>query len=114
MGTCYFCHWGWPEPVWKIYDRAVEALGGDDSPLLHSFAHIVWNDENFDSAQWCLDNMENFLNSDYTDEEHQVVKRSLEELLELDPVFLSPPEAYDGHTPQDFLPPMTWGLRKKR
>ena len=33
MSECWYCHWGWPEPVAQIYLAAVAALGGDAAPL---------------------------------------------------------------------------------
>ena len=29
---CYWCYWGWPQPIREIFDDCVELLDGDDDP----------------------------------------------------------------------------------
>ena len=82
---CWYCHWGLPEPVANIYSQALNGLGGDDErPLLYGPAHIVWHDYNLDtdSIDWCLANFEKY-SSRFNASDMLVVKRSLEQLLEI-------------------------------
>lgn len=105
MGICWYCHWGWPKPVAEIYQRALRDLDGDDSPLQFGPAHIVWSDENFDSAEWCLENFEQY-KGDYSEESLLVVRRSLEELAALPlEVRCAEPDDYDDEHPQMYPPP---------
>lgn len=83
--TCWYCHYGWPKPVADIYHAAVAALkdiGSSYHPLHFGPAHIVWEDENFDCAQACLDTFEEY-RGDYSDEELAIVRQSLEALAVL-------------------------------
>lgn len=73
---------GWPKPVADIYQKALQALDGYESPLHYGPAHIVWDDENFDSAEWCLENFDKY-KGDYSDADLAIVKKSLEELVAL-------------------------------
>jgi hypothetical protein len=101
--VCWFCHWGWPKPVAEIYKRALQDLGGDWSPLHFGPAHIVWEDENFDSAQWCLDNFD--WDIDYPKAQLAIVKRSLEELAALpQSAWDVEPADFDGNDPQNHPP----------
>lgn len=77
---CWYCYWGWPEVIYEIYMRAANEIGSD--PLHWGPAHVVWEDENFTSAERCLENFEEFRGK-CTDEELAVVRRSLEELAEV-------------------------------
>ncbi len=79
MGICWYCYWGWPKLVAEIYQKALKDLNGYDFPLQFGPGHIVWSDENFDSAEWCLENFDKY-KGDYSDEELTIVKWSLEEL----------------------------------
>lgn len=54
MSICWYCHWGWAKPVADIYEKAVDLLDGDSSPLEFGPAHVVWSDENFEMAEECL------------------------------------------------------------
>jgi hypothetical protein len=83
-------------------------LDGDESALLHSFAHIVWSDENFDSASWCLARRSAYENEDYTEDEHNIVEWSLHQLLKLPQPALVPPEDYDGEHPENYPIPEIW------
>jgi hypothetical protein len=104
MPICWSCYWGWPRPVADIYKKAVKDLGGDSSPLHFGPSHIVWEDENFDSAVWCLENFETY-KGDYTDGELAIVKRSLEELAVLPEAIRDiVPEGYDGKDPALYPP----------
>lgn len=107
MGTCYWCHWGWPRQIREIYDRAKADLGGYTEPLEFGPSHIVWSDENWDSAQWCLDNFDKY-RGDYEDADLEIVKRSLLELLAVPDKYKSPPTDYDGDNPERFPPPAEW------
>lgn len=90
MGICWHCYGGWAEPVAEIYKGALKRLNGDGSPLHFGPAHIVWEDENFDSAEWCLEHFDEY-QGDYTDDELSVVRWSLEELAKL-PIAVRWPE----------------------
>ena len=104
MGICWYCYWGWAKPVAEIYTAALEALGGDSDPLHFGPAHIVWEDENWDSARWCLDNFEKYP-GDNSAEELAIVRWSLEELEKL-PIEQREiePEDYDGQHPERYPP----------
>lgn len=111
MATCYWCHWGWPKPIKDIFDRAVADLGGFTDAMYFGPAHIVWSDENFDSAQWCLDHFEDRW-GDFNEEELAIVRRSLEELAAVPDEFKQPPNEYDGENPESFPPPSHWQVLK--
>jgi hypothetical protein len=102
---CWSCYWGWPKVVADIYERALIDLGGDKMPLLYGPAHIVWDDENFDSAEWCLENFDK-IQCDYSQTDLEIVRRSLSELA-LVPISdrCVEPEYYDGFNPEAFSPP---------
>lgn len=104
MGLCWYCYWGWSRPVADIYLEAVNRLKGDDFPLLYSASHIVWEDENFHCADWCLENFEEY-KGDFTDDELAVVRWSLEELLKL-PASVKEiiPDGYDDWNPELYPP----------
>ena len=105
MGICWYCYWGWPKIVAKIYQRALTKLEGDESPLHYGPAHIVWSDENFDSAEWCLEHFDDY-KSDYSDSDLMIVRESLEELAKLPlDIRCIQPEDYDGEHPELYLPP---------
>ncbi len=107
MGICWWCHWGWPKPIRDIYDKALQQLEGNESPLHYGPAHIVWEDENWDSAQWCLDHFDEF-RGDHSEEDLAIVRWSLEELLKVDKKFTLKPDDYDDENPQNYPPPSDW------
>lgn len=104
---CYWCYWGWPKPIRDIFEAARVKLGGNIEPLLYGPAHIVWDDENFDSAQHCLDHFDEYA-GDLTEYEKSVVRESLEMLLAVSNEFKNEPEEYDGHNPGLYPPPEHW------
>ena len=116
MGVCYWCHWGWPKPIRDIYDDCMTRVG--ESPLLYGPSHIVWADENWDSAQWCLDHCAEYEN-DYSamsnDDVLAIVRESLERLLAVPHEFKVEPGGYDGdkHDPADFPPPKHWECERR-
>lgn len=79
---CWYCHWGWAVPVLEIYREAVRRLDGDDGPLHFGPSHIVWDDENFELAEDCLEHFDEW-RGERTDAELVVVRWSLEELAKL-------------------------------
>ncbi len=105
MGICWSCYWGWPKPVADIYDKALIELDGDESPLHYGPGHVVWADENFDHAEWCLENFDRY-RGDYSESDLGIVKQSLVELSEL-PIDTRciVPDDYDGKNPKLFPPP---------
>lgn len=102
---CYWCKYGWPKPIWDIYRDAMANLDGDASPLLWGPAHIVWEDENFDSARWCLDNFETYA-GDLSDHERAVVRESLVQLLAV-------PSEYKQEPADGGPPPAHWQCDKR-
>lgn len=80
---CWYCYWGWAEQVTDIYDKALDALDGDTIPLNYGPGHIVWEDSNFETEriQWCLDNFELYTHEEYTEEQWEIVRQSLKDLL---------------------------------
>ena len=109
MSYCYFCHWGWPPEIAAIYTRAKEALGGDEHPLHYGPAHAVWEDENFDAAECCIENFDRYVQDtdpDLTGHEKAVVMQSLVELAALPMELRVPPESFNwDDLPSDHPPP---------
>lgn len=104
MGICWYCHWGWPKPIADIYDRYIGIAG--ESAMHYGPAHIVWDDENWDSAQWCLDHFEEHSDGDHTPKELAAVYASLKELVALpQDVIEAIPEGYDDEHPENYPPP---------
>lgn len=111
MSECWFCFWGWHPRVKMLFDDAVRALTllgdpqpyGFDGPLLFGPAHIVWEDENFDSAQWCLDHFDEYKGK-WNEAQLEIVRWSLWELLKLPEAFKVEPPNYDGENPKRFPP----------
>ena len=106
MGICWYCHWGWNKPVADIFKEAVEKLDSD-MPLRYGPAHIVWEDENWEThhINWCLEHFDEY-KGENSKEELRVVKWSLEELLKVpEEERCIEPEDYDGNHPQNFPPP---------
>lgn len=104
MGICWYCHWGWSKPVADIYLAALEKLGGDCTPLNFGPAHIVWEDENWDSVDWSLENFDKY-GGRFTSDELAVVRWSLEELKKI-PLQEREiePEDYDDEHPEKYPP----------
>lgn len=104
MGICWYCYWGWPKPVADIYLKALARLDGYESPLHFGPAHIVWDDENFGSAQRCLDNFEKYTGY-FMKEEMDIVRESLVELAALpESVYDVEPDDYDDEHPELYPP----------
>ena len=102
---CWYCHWGWPLPAVKIYHEALSKLGGNYNPLDLGPGHIVWGDENFNSAQYCLDHFDDWPTNYDSPEDLEVIRWSLEELTKIPPEQLdAKPENYDGVHPEDYPP----------
>ena len=104
MGICWYCYWGWAKPVAEIYKQAVEKLGGNEHALHYGPAHIVWEDENWDSVDWCLEHFNEY-KGDNSEEDLEVVRWSLEELAKI-PLEKREiePDDYDGMNPQNYPP----------
>lgn len=114
MGRCWWCHWGWPKQIRDIYEKALDALDGDSSPLHYGPAHIVWDDENWDSAQSCLDEFDvpAWYTGNYSDEAMAIVRQSLIDLLAVPDEFKNTPAGYDDENPEQFPPPSHWEMRR--
>jgi hypothetical protein len=112
MGVCYWCYWGWPKPIRDIYDDCVSRVG--ESPLLYGPGHVVWADENWNSAQWCLDHFDEHV-GDGDEAELAVARESLERLVALPDEFKTEPNGFDAdeHDPADFPPPEPWECEKR-
>ena len=104
MSICWYCYWGWAKPVAEIYKKALEKLDGNWGLLHFGPSHLVWEDENFDSAEWCLEHFDDYTEG-YTKEEAAVVKWSLQELVKI-PIKQRciEPEDYDGEHPENYPP----------
>jgi hypothetical protein len=104
---CYWCYWGWPKPIRDIYDDCIARVG--ESPLLYGPSHVVWADENWTCAQWCLDHFDEYTHG-YSDGELDVMRESLERLVAVPDEFKTAPEGYDEscHIPAMFPPPEHW------
>lgn len=110
MGLCWYCHWGWPRPIRDIYGAAVAALDGYDVALKFGPAHIVWEDENFDSAQWCLDHFDEY-RGNWSESTLAVVRDSLVKLLEVPDEYKTEPAGFTEEShPADFPPPAHWEM----
>ncbi len=106
MGICWYCYWGWSKPVAAIYKKALDALCGWEGPLHFGPSHLVWEDENFGSAEWCLAHFDEY-KRDYTVAELTIVKQSLEDLAKLPlDIRCVEPEDYEGEHPELFPPPI--------
>lgn len=112
MSICYWCCWGWPKPILDIYNDALNKLDGNERPLHYGPSHIVWEDENWDSAQWCLDHLEDDIDDDITDSDMAIIRESLERLLAVPDEFKHEPEEYDGENPLNFPPPGNWKCKQ--
>lgn len=120
--VCYWCYWGWPEPIVAIYERAyrdIEALGDSgEYALERGPAHVVWEDENWYAAAACLpdcDKPEEFYEG-VTSAVMAIVKRSLEELVALPDEVKDVPAAYEasgGLVPRDYPPPACMGTMRR-
>lgn len=105
MGICWDCYWGWPKPVADIYDKALATLERYESPLHFGPAHVVWEDENFDLAESCLKDFEEW-KGDYSEKDLAIVRQSLMELAKLPlNVRCVCPDDYDDEHPELFSPP---------
>ena len=104
MGICWYCHWGWPKEVAVIYKEALRRLNGDRDILSFGASHLVWGDENFDCAEWCLEHFNDY-SENYNENEAAVVRWSLEELAKL-PLNVREiiPEDYDDEHPELYPP----------
>ena len=103
---CWYCYWGWSEPVAAIYREALAKLDGCESPLDYGPAHLVWTDENFarEHVQWCLDHFSEYA-GDHDPKDLEVVRESLVKLLALSDELLAPcPADYDEENPERFPP----------
>lgn len=99
--VCWFCHWGWHPEVKKVYDKWTAIAGY--AAMHFGPAHIVWEDENFDSADWCLEHFDEH-RGDHSDEELVAVKQSLIELNSLPMEWRVWPTDYDGKHPENYPP----------
>lgn len=113
--NCWFCYWGWPRPIQDIYDRALAALNGYTDPLHYGPAHIVWEDENFDAAEYCLSKMGAVYWGDIRDSYLPIVRQSLVELIAVPDEYKRWPEAYEATdspdaNPADYPPPAHWEM----
>lgn len=106
MSICWYCHWGWAKPVADIYEKAVDLLDGDSSPLEFGPAHVVWSDENFEMAEECLGMFdERAADSHISNEDLEVVRQSLIDLCRIPIDVRCPcPDDYDLENPSNYPP----------
>lgn len=101
---CWYYYWGWPKPVADIYKKALLALDGNKWPLHFGPSHVVWEDENFGSASWCIEDFNDY-RGDYSQAQLDVVLQSLKELVDLPRhAWDVEPKDYDGEHPENFPP----------
>ena len=62
--------------------KALEKLDGKDTCLHFGPAHIVWEDENWHSTEWCIEHFNDY-NDGFTEKENEVVMWSLVELAKI-------------------------------
>ena len=79
----------WSPAVEKIYDDAFgmllskgETEQSADSCMHFGPAHVVWDDGNYDSAEWCIGHFTEF-SDDLNDVQNQIVMWSLVELAKI-------------------------------
>lgn len=106
FGLCWYCYWGWAEPVAALKDRAIEELG--ETVVESGPAHIVFADENFsdDSIQWCISECDNPSHK-YHLEAFEIarLRHYLTELLLIpEHIRCCEPKDYDGEHPENFPP----------
>lgn len=99
---CWFCYWGWHPKVKAIYDEAEAEIG--EAPLIFGPSRLVWHQENFNHAQSCLDHFNDGKWS-WSKSELDVVRQSLERLVELPTEYKTEPADYDGKHPENYPPP---------
>ena len=113
---CWWCYWGWPSQIADIYNKALHDLNGYSDPLHFGPAHIVWEDENWDFAQSCLDKFDSWVtewnDGMYDEGQLEIVRQSLVDLIQVPEEFKIEPEGYDDANPQDFPPPSHWVMVK--
>lgn len=119
MSDCWWCCWGWPKQIRDIYDDAVKQLGDCDYALHWGPAHVVWEDENWDCAAWCLRECDDpkWL-PEFSERELAVVRESLRRLLAVPEEFKNEPAGYvesieSLNHPERYPPPGHWEMVKK-
>lgn len=107
---CWYCYWGWPKPIADIYTEAkrrIDAAGGSYWALHFGPSHIVWEDENFDCAEHCIEHFDDekqYNSENYTEQELEIVRWSLEELIKIPIEQRESPDGGDSD-PQAYPPP---------
>ena len=115
---CWYCHWGWPKVIADIYDEALGKMAENRSALHFGPAHVVWEDENFTSAECCLEDFE-WYKGDYSEEELAAVRWSLEELAKIPMEIRNVAAEYEERAeeedlhPDDFPPPEDMEMIRK-
>ena len=118
MELCWYCHWGWPDAVAKIYEEAEAKCGYD--PLHFGPSHIVWEDENFEDSHidFCIAECADLAKYDYsvkTPAQMAVVLESLQKLRAIpEAVRCCEPKEYKGELPDNFPPPPELNVRKHK
>lgn len=105
MSGCWYCYWGWPKQVYDIGKKHEDRLA--DSELAYGPGHVVWSDENFDTAiiEACIRDAEEY-RGDLSDAEFSIHVESLRELLTVpEEIRCCEPEAYDGEGDTSLVPP---------
>lgn len=103
---CWYCYWGLPEPVAKIYDKFK-----DQCDLHWGRGHVVWEDSNLDSEtiQWCIEQPYKGDDDQQERDCDELIKESLLELLAVPESIRCPipgGDEVDPHNePEKFPPP---------
>ena len=113
MKTCWWCYWGWPEPIVEIYQWAADKLG-DDYHLMAGPAHAVWHDENWNLAAECIKDIDSGRPCGLNSRELAAVRESLVKLCRLPQEYLKEPDGYDGENPEKFPPPAHWKMTPRQ
>lgn len=64
--------------------KALEALGFNEMVLNYGPAHIFWEDDNFETAQYCLDNFDDH-KGEFSQVELEICRWSLKNVIEYAP-----------------------------
>lgn len=129
---CYWCYWGWPVELADIHDESVERIEAILEPLrfnketfeevqteppsgfsaLHfGPGHVLWEDENWDCADYCLKECDGEMVEGWVPAAVEVLRDSLRRVIALPDHLKREPEGYseDETDPKDFPPP--WPVR---
>ena len=115
MGLCWYCFHGWPKPNVEIYDRLIASAGYEATH--YGPAHIVFEDENFDtdSIQYCIDQCDKpSIHFDLSEGQIADVREALVALLAIpESIRDCCPADYDEENPALYPPPEGVEMEKR-